>query len=274
VYRYEKAGELNGLLRVRALTQDDTHAFVRHSEIATEINKVIDFTFFVYKTFGFVDYKARISVRDPKNPDKYMGDPKTWDRAEQALIDAAKERNMDYFIGEGEAAFYGPKIDIVVKDALGRDWQLTTVQLDFVQPENFDMNYVNEEGQNERPAVLHIAILGSVDRFLAILIEQFAGAFPFWLAPLQAVIIPISQDQNTYAETVLAELKKAGIRAENWNEAESMQNRIRKAEQQKVPYMLVVGKREAEEQSIALRKHGSREQQVLKVNECVSTLLM
>ncbi len=265
VYRYEKAGELNGLLRVRSLTQDDTHAFVRHSEIAAEINKVIDFTFFVYETFGFKDYKARISVRDPKNPDKHMGDPKTWDKAEEALITAAKDRKMEYFIGEGEAAFYGPKIDIVVKDALGRDWQLTTVQLDFVQPENFDMNFVNEEGQNERPAVLHIAILGSVDRFMAILIEQYAGAFPFWLAPLQAVVIPISEDQNAYAETVLAELKKAGIRAENWNESESMQNRIRKAEKQKIPYMLVVGKREADEQTVAIRKHGSRDQAVEKL---------
>jgi len=267
VYRYEKAGELNGLLRVRSLTQDDTHAFIRHQEIAAEINKVIDLTFFVYKTLGFADYKARISIRDPKHPEKYMGDPKTWDKAEAALIDAAKERKMEYFIGEGEAAFYGPKIDIVVKDALGRDWQLTTVQLDFVQPENFDMKYISEEGKEERPAVLHIAILGSVDRFLAILIEQFAGAFPLWLAPIQAVVIPISQDQNEYAETVLAELKKAGVRAENWNEAESMQNRIRKAEKQKIPYMLVVGKREVEEKMLAIRKHGSRDQSTKNLAE-------
>ncbi|MEK7457883.1 MAG: threonine--tRNA ligase, partial [Patescibacteria group bacterium] len=265
VYRYEKAGELNGLLRVRALTQDDTHAFVRHSEIAQEIQKVIDLTFHVYETFGFKNYKARISIRDAKNRDKYLGDAKNWDRAEKALIDAAKVRNVEYFVGEGEAAFYGPKIDVMVKDALGREWQLTTIQLDFIQPENFDMKYTNEEGKEERPAVLHVAILGSVDRFLGILIEHYAGAFPYWLAPVQAVVIPISQDQNVYAEKVLSVLKVAGIRAENWNEAESMQNRIRKAEQMKIPYMLVVGKKEEVEGTVAVRARGNKNEGVKTV---------
>lgn len=269
VYRYEKAGELNGLLRVRALTQDDTHAFVRHDEITQEMQKLIDLTFHVFNTFGFKNFKARISVRDPKTPEKYMGDPKTWDKAEAALIEAIKSQHVEYFIGEGEAAFYGPKIDIMVKDALGREWQITTIQLDFVQPENFDMKYINEEGKEERPAVLHCAILGSVDRFLGILIEHYAGAFPYWLAPVQAVVIPISQDQNGYAEKVLVELNKAGIRAENWNEAESMQNRIRKAEHQKIPYMLVVGKHEEAEGSIAIRARGNKNEGTKKVEEWI-----
>lgn len=269
VYRYEKAGELNGLLRVRALTQDDTHAFVRHNEIAQEMQKLIDLTFHVFDTFGFKNFKARISVRDPKTPAKYMGDPKTWDKAEAALIDAITSQQVEYFIGEGEAAFYGPKIDIMVKDALGREWQITTIQLDFVQPENFDMKYINEEGKEERPAVLHCAILGSVDRFLGILIEHYAGAFPYWIAPVQAVVIPISQDQNAYAIKVLEQLNGAGIRAENWNEAESMQNRIRKAEHQKIPYMLVVGKREEAEGSIAVRARGNKNEGTKKVEEWI-----
>jgi len=272
VYRYEKAGELNGLLRVRALTQDDTHAFVRHQDIGIEIQKVIDLTFHVYKTFGFNDYKARVSIRDKKNLDKYMGNPATWDKAETALVDAVKKQHVEYFIGDGEAAFYGPKIDVMVKDTLGREWQLTTIQLDFIQPENFDMKFTNEKGEEERPAVLHIAILGSVDRFLGILIEHFAGAFPTWLAPVQAVVIPISQDQNEYAEKVLGELKAGGIRAENWNEAESMQNRIRKAAGEKVPYILVVGKREAEGETVAVRKRGNVDLGAMRVEKFVQNV--
>lgn len=272
VYRYEKAGELNGLLRVRALTQDDTHAFVRHSQIAENIDSILELAFMVYKTFGFTEFKARISVRDPQKPEKYMGNPETWNQAEKALEDAAKRHNVEYYIGEGEAAFYGPKIDVMVKDALGREWQLTTVQLDFVQPENFDMSFINEAGQAERPAVLHVAILGSVDRFLGILIEHYAGAFPLWLAPVQTAIIPISQDQTTYAEKVLSALKAAGIRASISNEAESMQNRIRKAEQSKIPVMLVVGKREEAEETVAVRRRGSRENTVLTLSACTQQL--
>ena len=267
VYRYEKAGELNGLLRVRSLTQDDTHAFVRHQDIAQEIQKIIDLTFHVYKTFGFNDFKARISVRDPQDPEKYMGNPATWDKAEEALIEAVQERGIEHYVGEGEAAFYGPKIDVMVRDALGREWQLTTVQLDFVQPENFDMNFINEEGVEERPAVLHVAILGSVDRFLGILIEHFAGAFPMWLSPVQVVVIPISQDQEEYGQAVADQLLAAGIRAENWAEAESMQNRIRKAEGKKIPYMLVVGGREAEAGTVAVRQRGQKNQGVMSIEQ-------
>jgi threonyl-tRNA synthetase len=273
VYRYEKAGELNGLLRVRALTQDDTHAFVRHSDIANQINRMLEFTFFVYRTFGFTQYEARISVRDPQHPEKYMGKPELWDKAEAALVAAVQHHNIPYFVGEGEAAFYGPKIDVMVKDALGRQWQLTTVQLDFVQPENFDMTYVNEAGEQERPAVLHVAILGSVDRFLGILIEHFAGAFPLWLSPIQVAIVPITTDQMPYATQVLQQLAAAGIRTELFDQAESMQNRIRKAETAKIPYMLVVGKKEAEAGTVSIRKRGKVDGGVLSVSDFVEQLL-
>lgn len=244
VYRYEKAGELNGLFRVRALTQDDTHAFVRDQDISAEIQKVIDLTFHVYETFGFKNYKARISVRDPKNPDKYLGEVKNWDRAEKALVDAMKSQDVEYFVAEGEAAFYGPKIDVMVKDSLGREWQLTTVQLDFVQPENFDMKYINENGKEERPAVLHVAILGSVDRFFGILIEHFAGAFPVWLAPVQLTLIPIADRHQKAANILRDELKTQRIRVDVDDRQESMQSKIRQATLQKVPFLGIIGDKE------------------------------
>ena len=244
VYRYEKAGELNGLFRVRALTQDDTHAFVRDQDISAEIQKVIDLTFHVYETFGFKNYKARISVRDPKNPDKYLGEVKNWDRAEKALVDAMKSQDVEYFVAEGEAAFYGPKIDVMVKDSLGREWQLTTVQLDFVQPENFDMKYINENGKEERPAVLHVAILGSVDRFFGILIEHFAGAFPVWLAPVQLTLIPIADRHQKAANILRDELKTQRIRVDVDDRQESMQSKIRQATLQKVPLLGIIGDKE------------------------------
>lgn len=257
VYRFEKAGEVNGLLRVRSLTQDDSHIFVRHSQIAEEIDRILDLAMHVYKTFGFSDFKARISVRDSKNPDKYMGDPKNWDAAEQALIDAVTKRDMPHFVGEGEAAFYGPKIDIVVKDALGREWQLTTCQLDFVQPENFTLRYIDEEGKEQSPAVLHVAILGSVDRFMAILIEQYKGAFPLWLAPVQTVLIPIAERHNEAVLSVLAKLKAMGIRAEADTRSQPMQAKIRDHTLQKVPYLAIIGDTEVSGNTVSIRsRHG------------------
>lgn len=254
VYRFEKAGELNGLLRVRSLTQDDSHIFVRQTQIAEEIDRILDLAILIYETFGFSDYRTRISVRDLTTPEKYMGNPKSWDKAEQALIDAVKKRKMPYFMGTGEAAFYGPKIDIMVRDALGREWQLTTCQVDFVQPENFDMHYTNEEGQQERPAVLHVAILGSYDRFLGILIEHYAGSFPVWLSPTQVVLLPISEKQKDYAYEVYNELKKAHIRIELNAENESLNSRIRKTELLRVPFILVVGDKEKETKTISVRR--------------------
>jgi threonyl-tRNA synthetase len=253
VYRFEKQGELNGLLRVRSLTQDDSHIFVRHAQIAEEIDRILDLAVMIYKTFGFSQYRARISVRDPKNPDKYMGNPQSWDAAEHALVDAVKKRDMPHFVGEGEAAFYGPKIDIMVKDALGREWQLTTCQLDFVQPENFDMNYINDEGKQERPAVLHVAILGSYDRFLGILIEHYAGIYPVWLAPLQIALIPIAERHAEAAQKAAQLLKEKGIRVTVDDRNESMQAKIRDNTLQKVPYLGIIGDREASSGSIAVR---------------------
>ena len=252
VYRFEKTGELNGLLRVRSLNQDDTHTFIRQSQITEEINRILDFAETTYKTFGFKDYEARISTRDKKHFEKYLGNEKVWDKAEKALISAAKQRKMNYFIGEGEAAFYGPKIDIMVKDALDRTWQLTTVQLDFVQPENFNLNYINEQGKEERVVVLHIAIFGSVERFLAILIEQYGGAFPLWLAPVQVVVLPLGEKHLKFSQKVLEILKANQIRAEIW-ENESVSKRIRNFEIQKIPYALVIGDKELKNKTVAIR---------------------
>ncbi|MBP9670570.1 threonine--tRNA ligase, partial [Candidatus Woesebacteria bacterium] len=271
VYRYEQAGEVNGLLRVRSLTQDDTHTFVRHSQISEEIDRIIELVKHTYKTFGFSEYKARISVRDPKNPDKYLGTPKVWDDAEQALEEAAKRHNFPYFVGEGEAAFYGPKIDVMVKDALGREWQLTTVQLDFNQPENFDMTYTNEKGEKERPAVLHIAILGSIDRFLAILIEQYAGAFPLWLAPTQVSILPISEHELEYAQSVQKVLSAEGLRLKLDESANTLGKKMVNARAWKVPYMAILGKQEVENKTITL-KNRAGEQITLTLDECIAKL--
>ncbi len=246
VYRFEKAGELNGLLRVRALTQDDTHTFVRESQIAEEIAKVLELTLHIFKIFNFTKVKARISTSDKSHPEKYLGDKNSWIKAEKALEDSLKKGELDYFIGVGEAAFYGPKIDIIVNDALGREWQLTTVQLDFNQPVNFDMKYTNEEGKEERPAVLHIAIFGSFDRFIAILIEHYAGKFPLWLAPVQLKIIPIADRHVDTANTIKTALSMGGIRVEIDDRNESMQSKIRDATLQKVPFMGIIGDKENE----------------------------
>ena len=191
-YRNEKSGELSGLTRVKALTQDDTHHFVRHDQIGSEIEVILGLMERTYNTFGFNDFKVAVSIRDPKDKEKYFGDDALWDEAEKILIESVKKWGADYVVEEGEAAFYGPKIDIQVKDAIGRNWQLTTVQLDFVQPENFDMSYVGEDGKDHRPAVLHVAILGSSHRFMGVAIEHFAGLFPLWLAPIQVALLPVA----------------------------------------------------------------------------------
>lgn len=271
VYRYEKAGEVNGLLRVRSLTQDDTHTFVRHSQISEEIDRIIDLVKLTYSTFGFKDYKARVSIRDKQNPDKYLGKPEIWDQAEKSLEEAITKHNIPYFIGEGEAAFYGPKIDVMVKDALGREWQLTTVQLDFNQPENFNMTYTNEKGEKERPAVLHIAILGSIDRFLAILIEQYTGAFPIWLAPVQVALLPISENELDYVKTVASELKAEGIRVEIDESANTLGKKMVNARNMKVPYLAILGKQEVENKTITLKNRAS-EQITLTLDECLAKL--
>jgi threonyl-tRNA synthetase len=272
VYRYEKSGEVNGLLRVRALTVDDTHTFVRHNQVASEIDKILELVEHVFKTFGFESYSARISVRDSKDHSKYMGDMKNWDTAEDALIEAVKQRGWDYEVGENEAAFYGPKIDVMVHDSLGREWQLSTCQLDFVQPENFDLSYVSEAGEQERPAVLHIAILGSVERFMGIMIEHYAGAFPVWLAPVQVKVLPIADRHFEYAQQVAAALEKVGGRVEVDESSERLSKKIRTAQVEKVPYMLVVGDTEVEAGQVGVRSRSGGDSGAVKLEEFVEQL--
>lgn len=258
LYRDERPGELNGLARVRSFSQDDCHIFCREDQVDEEIDRALSMTKKIMDTFGF-KYRYRLSTRDPKHHEKYLGDPKIWDKVENWAEGIMKRNNIEYFDGPGEAAFYAPKMDLMATDALGREWQLSTVQIDYVQPERFGLTYIGNDGQEKQPIMIHRAIIGSAERMMMILLEHFAGALPLWLSPIQVAVIPISQDQNDYAEKVLSELKVAGIRAENWNEAESMQNRIRHAEQQKIPYMLVVGKREVEQQRVAVRMRGNKQ---------------
>jgi len=257
-YRYEKSGEVNGLLRVRGVTIDDTHTFVRHNQIANEIDGVLDLVKAIFETFGFKEYRAQVSIRDPKTPEKYLGDEKNWKEAENSLVSASKKHKINYKVVEGEAAFYGPKIDFMVKDSLNREWQLATCQLDYNQPENFDMNYINEDGEKERPAVLHIAILGSVERFLGILIEHYAGSFPVWLAPIQVKVLPITDKNLKYSQTVVSRLSADGIRCELDERSETLQAKIRDAQIQKIPYMLIIGNKEEKEKTVSERSRSGK----------------
>lgn len=253
LYRYEKAGTLTGLARVRSVTQDDAHVFLRPDQIQEEFNRAIDLTLEVFKTYGLTDYWISLSLRDPQKKEEYAGSDEIWERAEGALREAVENKGITCTEMPGEAAFYGPKTDFMVKDALGRDWQCATVQLDFVQPENFDLEYIGEDGQVHRPVMIHRAVTGSTERFMAMLIEHFAGAFPVWLAPVQAMVIPIADRHSEYAQSVLAELKAAGIRAEVDLRGERMNAKVRDAQMQKIPYMLVVGDKEAAAGAVAVR---------------------
>jgi threonyl-tRNA synthetase len=253
LYRYEKAGTLTGLARVRSVTQDDAHVFLRPDQIQEEFDRAIDLTLEVFKTYGLTDYWISLSLRDPQKKEEYAGSDDVWERAENALRKAIENKGIAYTEMPGEAAFYGPKTDFMVKDALGRDWQCATVQLDFIQPENFELEYVGEDGQLHRPVMIHRAVTGSTERFMAMLIEHFAGAFPVWLAPVQAIVIPIADRHHEYADQVLSRLKAAGIRAEVDRRGERMNAKVRDAQMQKIPYMLVVGDKEAAADAVAVR---------------------
>jgi threonyl-tRNA synthetase len=272
-YRNEKTGELSGLTRVKCLTQDDTHHFVRHDQIAGEVEMILGLMEKVYKTFDFHDFKVEISVRDSNNLDQYFGDDEVWNKAESTLIDLVEKRWVDYSVEEGEAAFYGPKIDIKVKDAIGRSRQLTTVQLDFIQPENFDMTYTNEKGEDERPAVLHVAILGSSHRFMGVLIEHFAGVFPVRLAPIQTRIISVADTFNDYAYDIEKQLKEAGIRAEVDDSSDSFAKKIRNGEMMKIPYLLVVGQQEMDNGSVNVRSFKTKEQNEVSISEFTESII-
>jgi threonyl-tRNA synthetase len=249
VYRYERSGVLHGLTRVRGFTQDDAHIFCRPDQVEAEISRALEFSLFVLRSFGLTDFNAFLSTQ----PDKYVGEPEDWDKATEALRRAVERHNIPYEVDEGGGAFYGPKIDLKVNDALGREWQLSTIQFDFNLPERFDLEFIGEDGKAHQPYMVHRALLGSVERFFGVLIEHYAGAFPLWLAPVQAVLIPIADRHAAYAEQVAAELRAAGLRVAVDAGSERMNKKIRNAQLQKIPYMLVVGDREAEEGTVAVR---------------------
>lgn len=251
-YRYEKSGELSGLTRVRALTQDDCHVFCEPQKIETEIKVMLEMIDEVYKAFGFNDFYVRISLRDSKNKGNYLGTDAVWETAENALRDIVKSTGWKHTEVEGEAAFYGPKLDFMFNDAIGREWQLSTIQLDFNLPERFELDYVDNEGKKNRPVVIHRAMLGSTERFMGIMIEHFAGAFPVWLSPIQIRVLPISDKQQEYAQSVFDTLKMHGIRVELDATNESLGKRIREAKTQKVPYVIVIGDKEKDANTITV----------------------
>ncbi len=254
VYRYEQSGELNGLSRVRGFTQDDAHIYCTEDQLKDEIKNTIELTQHVFKTFG-MDVTTRLSFRDD-NADKYGGDIALWERAQREIKEVADEMQLEYFIGEGEAAFYGPKIDFIVRDAIGRKWQLGTVQVDYVMPERFQLEYTGADNAKHRPVIIHRAPFGSMERFLSILIEHYAGNFPFWLAPVQVSVLPITDAQLSYAQELTARLDKLGYRVKLDDRAEKVNRKIAESEQKKVPFALVIGKKEAEDGTVSVREHG------------------
>jgi threonyl-tRNA synthetase len=269
VYRYERSGVLHGLMRVRGFTQDDAHIFCTPEQVEEEILRVLDFSMNLLRGFGFEEFKVSLSVRDPNRPDKYAGADEMWGQAEASLLKALEARGLPYERMEGEAVFYGPKIDIHIKDALGRTWQLTTIQFDFNLPERFDLTYVGEDGKEHRPYMVHRALLGSLERFFGILVEHYAGAFPVWLAPVQAVLIPIADRHVAYAYGVAERLRAAGLRVEVNDSGERMQAKIRDAQMEKIPYMLVVGDREAEAGQVNLRRRDGEKPGAMSVEDFI-----
>lgn len=261
VYRDEKTGQLSGLTRVRSITQDDGHLFCRVTQIKDEVSTIVGIIKEFYKTFGLLDgYWVSLSVRDPENLEKYLGDENVWQTAEKALEDAAEANNLNYKRMEGEAAFYGPKLDFMFKDAIGREWQLATIQCDFNLPNRFELSFKNEEGQEERPVVIHRAISGSLERFMGIMIEHFAGVFPLWIAPEQVRIVPVGEAFVEYAEDVFVEMKKHGIRVKLDDSSDSLSKKIRNAETAHVNYILVVGEQEKNSGTLAVRNYKTKEQ--------------
>ncbi len=256
VYRYEQSGELHGLTRVRGFTQDDAHIFCRPDQVKDEFIKVIDLVLYVFRALGFEDFTAQVSLRDPEKPEKYIGDGELWDKAEAAIVEAAAEKGLETVTELGEAAFYGPKLDFMVKDALGRKWQLGTIQVDYQLPNRFELEYIGSDNQKHRPVMIHRAPFGSLERFVAVLIEHCAGNFPLWLSPEQINILPISEKYLDYAEEIKSLLDEKGISGNIDNRDEKIGRKIRDSEVKKVPFMLIVGEKEREERMLSVRKHG------------------
>ncbi len=272
VYRYEQSGELHGLTRVRGFTQDDAHIFCTEDQLDSEFKNVIDLTLYVFKSLGLDDYSAQISIRDPKNMDKYIGDVKSWEKSEKAIIKAVKDKGLKYKIKEGEAAFYGPKLDFMVKDALGREWQLGTIQVDYNLPDRFNLTYIDKNNDSKRPVMIHRAPFGSLERFIAILLENTAGNLPLWLTPNQFIILPISEKHEKYCENVLNLLENNEIRGLIDNRSETIGRKIRDAELEKIPFMLIIGEQESNQNLISLRSHGGEDYGKMKVEDFVKII--
>ncbi len=271
VYRYEQSGELHGLTRVRGFTQDDAHIFCRPDQVKEEFIKVIDLVLHVFGALGFENYTAQVSLRDPANKEKYIGDDHLWEKAEREIQEAADERGLSTVAVKGEAAFYGPKLDFMVRDALGRSWQLGTIQVDYQLPQRFELEYVGSDNQKHCPVMIHRAPFGSLERFIAVLIEHCAGNFPLWLAPDQVAVLPISERFNDYASAVFDRLKAQDIRGLLDVRNEKIGRKIRDAETQKIPFMLIVGEKEATENKVAIRRHGKGDQGSVSLNEFVES---
>jgi threonyl-tRNA synthetase len=272
VYRYEQSGELHGLTRVRGFTQDDAHLFCMPNQVKDEFKKVIDLVFYVLKSLGFEDYTAQISLRDKEDHSQYIGTDENWEIAEKSIIEATREKGMNTVIEYGEAAFYGPKLDFMVRDAIGRKWQLGTIQVDYNLPERFDLTYVGEDNARHRPVMIHRAPFGSMERFVAVLTEHCAGKFPMWLVPVQVKILPISDKFLSYAENVLSELKNHDIRAEIDDRSEKIGKKIRDTELAKVPLMLIIGEKEATEKIVSVRRQGKGDEGVKTLTELIKEI--
>ncbi len=270
VYRYEQSGELHGLTRVRSFTQDDAHHFCRQDQLREEFKSIIDLILYIYKIVGFNEYTAQVSLRDPDNKQKYIGSDENWERAEQDIIAAAADKKLETTVVTGEAAFYGPKLDFMVKDAIGRKWQLGTIQVDYNMPERFELTYNGSDNQKHRPVMIHRTIFGSMERFIAVLIENTAGKFPLWLAPEKAVILPISEKFNDYAGKVLEILNNSDICTLIDDRSEKIGKKIRDNELKRIPYLLIIGEKEVENETIAVRKQGEGDKGSMKIEEFVN----
>jgi threonyl-tRNA synthetase len=269
VYRYEQSGELHGLTRVRGFTQDDAHIFCRPDQVKEEFLSVIDIVLYIFKTLDFKDFVSQISLRDPNNKEKYIGSDENWEKAENAIKEAAKEKGLNTIVVEGEAAFYGPKLDFIVKDAIGRKWQLGTIQVDYNLPERFELEYTGSDNQKHRPVMIHRAPFGSMERFVAVLLEHCAGRFPLWLTPVQAILLPISEKYLEYSKKVLNLLNISDIRTEIDERNEKTGKKIRDAELQKIPYMIILGEKEETEGKISVRKQGEGDIGTFSIDEFV-----
>ena len=272
VYRYEQSGELHGLTRVRGFTQDDAHIFCTPDQLDQEFKDVIDLVLYVFKSLGFDDFITQVSLRDQEDLDKYIGSEENWQKAENAIINAVKDKGLDYVVATGEAAFYGPKLDFIVKDALGRSWQLGTIQVDYNLPERFDLTYKGADNQLHRPVMIHRAPFGSMERFIAVLLEHTGGNFPLWLTPEQVILLPISEKYQKYSEKVLELLENAEIRALIDHRSEKTGRKIRDAEVSKIPFMIIVGEKEEGEGTVSVRKHGEGDIGTFTIEEFISLI--